>query len=90
MIKKQFQLAKKLIEIEVAEKNDRYANDPTGECYLLDVTITDTDIEIVPRTGLSLHGVGGFFHIAEACNVDYYLTTTLNREQNIAPCIRMF
>lgn len=90
MIKRKFEMAKKLVELEVAEVNERYANDPAGECYLLDVTITDSDIEIVPQTDLCLNGVDGFFHIAEVCNLIIYLTTTLNREQNIAPCIRMF
>lgn len=90
MIKKQFELAKKLVELEVAEVNELYANDPAGECYLLEATFTDGDIEIMPQTELTFHGVDDFIKIAMTCSMNCYITTTLNREQNIAPCIRMF
>lgn len=90
MIKKQFEMAKRLVEIEVAEINERYANDIDGQCYLLDYTITDSDIEIVPQTDLTLHCIEDFLKIAMTCNMNVYVTTTLNRDRNIAPCLRMF
>ena len=83
-------MAKQLVKLEVAEVNEMYANEPEGKCYLLDINITEDDIEIVPQTGIIFHGVEDFFKVAMACKVNVYLATTLNREQNIAPCIRMF
>ena len=92
MIKKEKDIAEKLVNSVINQINDRWASDLGGKCYLVRHTEDSNSecIMIQPTYSDTFFYITEFISVAEACGCSLYVTCRENLNGIMTPTLYIF